>query len=133
MRKPLGIALLCVMAVASAACAPVYVQPPRLPEDAITFRMGYPRAFDLILRTLEADGYEIAVADRERGFIETRPKAVKPAPAGDFDHKTFVTIRVGGGWRESWAVVNLVVLSGYPKERERLIERLQGERKPSDD
>ncbi len=117
-----------VVMMVTAACAPRYLEAPaRLPEGAIRFQMSYPQAFDRIVRTLQRDGYDITVADRESGAIETRPRELKvpTEPGGPFDYRTFLSIRVGGGWRDSWAVVHVLLVPGYPKERERVMQQLQ--------
>lgn len=119
-----------------AACAsPYYRAPPQLPENAVRFQVGYPKTFSRIVQTLQDEGFEIAAADRERGIIETRPRELKASatPGGPFEYRTIVSIRVGGGWRSSWAAVNVLLVPSYPKEQERLIERLkQGVQSPSE-
>ncbi|MBI3622294.1 MAG: hypothetical protein HY208_08930 [Nitrospirae bacterium] len=133
-RKSIRFAVVGAMVMALAACAPRYLDAsPKLPEEALRFQAGYPQTFDRIVRTLEEDGYAITVADRERGVIETRPRLVKgdDAPGGPFDYRTFLSIRVGGGWRDSWAVVHVLLVPGYPRERERVIQHLQeGTKRP---
>jgi hypothetical protein len=114
--------------VVAAACVPRYaMESPQLPENAVKFQVGYPQAFDRIVRTLETDGFEIALVDRERGIIETRPRELKAsaAPGGPFEYRTVVSIRVGGGWNSSWATVHVVLVPNYPKEENRVIEQLK--------
>jgi hypothetical protein len=128
-RGHVWLAVVCAMTVMVAtACVPRYLDgPSQLPEDAIRFQMSYPQTFDRIVRTLLDDGYTITVADRERGVIETRPRELKGAGelGGPFEYRTFLSIRVGGGWRDSWALVHVLLVPSYPKERERVIEQLK--------
>jgi hypothetical protein len=118
-----------------AACGPRMVGEPPVPADAVTFRMSYHKTFDRVLRTLEDARYDVVIADRDRGYIETRPRAVAPpdGPGGPFEYQSYVVIRIGGGWRQSWAVVRLLVLPSYPKEREQLIDQLRGAGKRSEE
>jgi len=116
------------MILLATACAPRYANgPPKLPDDAIRFQLSYSKAFDRIVQTLEEGGYDLVVADRENGIIETRPRVLKgdAAPGGPFDYRTFLSIRVGAGWRDAWAVVHLLLVPGYPKEQERVLQQLQ--------
>ena len=127
-RATIGVVLVGVT-LSMVACAPAMRLAPPLqrPDEAITFDVGYSKAFDLIVRTLRDEGYEVAVADHRAGVIKTRPRAVSSAdhPSGPFDYQTLLSIFVRGGWRSSWAVVNVVVLPDYPKERDRVIEQLK--------
>jgi hypothetical protein len=119
--------VLCSVFVA-AACAPMpRGEPPPLPEHTITFYTSYNASFDRILRTLRGDGYDIAVADREAGIIQTRPKALarEETNGGPLEYRTFFLIMVRGSWRESLATVDLVVLPSYPKERDTVIKQLE--------
>jgi hypothetical protein len=114
--------------VLAVACVPRYVrEPPQLPANAVKFQVGYTKAFDRIVQTLQTDGFEIAAADEERGIIETRPRELKASagPGGPFEYRTVVSIRVGGGWSSSWAVVHVLLVPSYPKEEERVIEQLK--------
>jgi len=114
--------------MAAACYSPYYYQPPPpVPENAVRFQVGYPKAFDRIVQTLQNDGFEIAAADREHGVIETKPRELKASagPGGPFEYRTVVSIRVGGGWNSSWATVNVLLVPGYPKEQERVIEQLK--------
>jgi len=120
--------------VLAAACAPRYrdTSPP-LPEDTLRFQTSYHKTFDRIVRTLQDDGYAIIVADRDLGVIETRPRLLKgdESQGGQFDYRTFLSIRVGGGWSDSWAIVHVLLVPGYPKERERVLQELQeGAKRP---
>jgi hypothetical protein len=111
-----------------AACAsPYYLQAPPVPENAIRFQAGYPQVFDRIVRTLEADGFELATADREHGVVETRPRELKAAAssAGPFEYQTVVSIRVGGTRNSAWATVQVLLVPSYPKEQDRIIEQLK--------
>lgn len=113
--------------MAAACYSPYYYEPPPMPENAIRFQVGYPKAFDRIVKTLQTDGFEIAAADHEHGVIETKPRELKSAagPGGPFEYRTVVSVRVGGGWNSSWAVVNVLLVPSYPKEQERVIEELK--------
>jgi len=120
-----GVALAGLLA---ASCySPYYYAAPPVPENAIRFQVGYPKAFDRIVQTLQNDGFEIAAADREHGFIETRPRKLKAAEGANspFEYQTVVSIRAGGGWNSSWATVNVMLVPSYPKEQERVIEKLE--------
>ena len=120
--------------VAASCASPYYYEAPPVPENAVRFQVGYPKAFDRIVRTLENDGFEVAAADREHGVIETRPRELKASEGagGPFEYRTVVSIRVGGGWNSSWAAVNVMLVPSYPKEQERVIEKLkQGVKSPA--
>ncbi|MEW6324079.1 MAG: hypothetical protein AB1515_01695 [Nitrospirota bacterium] len=121
-----------LVAIALVGCGPrMVIEPPALPKEAITFQAGYTETFDRVLRALDAEGYDVVIADRQRGYIETRPRTLaKPEGGGPFEYQTYLIVRVGGGWRESWATVRSLVLPGYPKERQQLIDRLQGGKSP---
>ena len=113
--------------LAASCYSPYYYSAPPVPENAIRFQVGYPKAFDRIIQTLQNDGFEIAAADREHGFIETRPRKLKAAEGANspFEYQTVVSIRAGGGWNSSWAAVNVMLVPSYPKEQERVIEKLK--------
>ncbi len=66
-----------------AACAtgPEQREPPEdFSKDAVMFKFGYSTAFDRIKEALEAEGYDIAVADQRAGFIQTHPKDLNMTP-----------------------------------------------------
>lgn len=113
----------------AAACAPTSraVSMAKLPDNAITFNVGYNRAFDRMVRALQEKGYEIAVADQRNGVIETRPRELpgKAGASGPFRYETYFSIVVRGGWNDAWAIVNLLVLPTYPEERERIIDEFR--------
>lgn len=111
-----------------AACvSPYYYQPPPVPQNAIRFQAGYPQVFDRIVRTLQADGFELVTADQEHGIVETRPRELKAAasPSGPFEYQTVVSIRVGGSRNSAWATVQVLLVPSYPKEQDRIIEELK--------
>jgi hypothetical protein len=121
--------VLCAGVLTVVSCAPTRSSVPlsSLPDHAIMFDISYNRAFDHIVRTLRSEGYEIAVADHRSGVIETRPRelpAIRDA-GGPFRYEAYFSILVRGGWRDAWAIVNLLVLPSYPKERERIIDELR--------
>jgi len=122
------------MLVAACYSPYYYYEAPPVPENAIRFQVGYPKAFDRIVQTLQNDGFEVVAADREHGIIQTRPRKLKAMEGANspFEYQTVVSIRVGGGWNSSWAAVNVMLVPSYPKEEERVIEKLkQGMKSPA--
>lgn len=114
-----------------AACAtgPERKEPPEdFPKEAVMFQFGYSTAFDRLVGALEAEGYDIAVADERAGFIQTDPKEIRVAPQdGGLQYRGLYRIQVDGGRDRSWALVQFLVVPELPGEREKLINRVQGE------
>lgn len=114
-----------------AACAtgPERREPPEdFPKEAVMFQFGYSTAFDRLVGALEAEGYDIAVADERAGFIQTHPKEISVAPQdGGLQYRGLYRIQVDGDRDRSWALVQFLVVPELPGEREKLINRVQGE------
>lgn len=114
-----------LLAVGLSACAerPMSTEP-RMPEDVIELRIGYPQAFDRVVQALEREGYEIDAADERVGLIRTVPKS-RPG-AGGVAYKVAVIVRMGGTDRESWMAVDQMAIPSFPEDEERLKETLKG-------
>lgn len=97
---------------------------PREAGEVIDLRIGYPEAFDRVVRALEREGYEIDAADERVGVIRTVPKARESA--GGVAYKVVVMVRMGGTDRESWLAVDQVAIPTFPEDEKRLKEVLKG-------
>ncbi|MEO5658034.1 MAG: hypothetical protein ABIO65_07030 [Nitrospiria bacterium] len=97
---------------------------PREAGEVIDLRIGYPEAFDRVVRALEREGYEIDAADERVGVIRTVPKAREGA--GGVAYKVAVMVRMGGTDRESWLAVDQVAIPTFPEDEKRLKEILKG-------
>lgn len=127
-------AILYILLLLLTACAtgPDRREPPEeFSRDAVMFRFGYSTAFDRLVDALEAEGYDIAVADERAGFIQTHPREINvpPQDAG-LQYRGLYRIQVDGDRDRSWALVQFLVVPELPGERERLINRIQGEPSP---
>lgn len=101
--------------------------PQDFPKEAVMFQFGYPTAFDRIVNALEAEGYEVAVADERAGFIQTHPKDVNVTPEDpNLQYRGLYRIQVDGDRDRSWALIQFMVVPEMPGEREKLVNRIQG-------
>ncbi len=101
--------------------------PQDFPKEAVMFQFGYPAAFDRIVNALEAEGYEVAVADERAGFIQTHPKNVNVTPEDpNLQYRGLYRIQVDGDRDRSWALIQFMVVPEMPGEREKLVNRIQG-------
>lgn len=101
--------------------------PQDFPKEAVMFQFGYPAAFDRIVNALEAEGYEVAVADERAGFIQTHPKDVNVTPEDpNLQYRGLYRIQVDGDRDRSWALIQFMVVPEMPGEREKLVNRIQG-------
>jgi hypothetical protein len=125
MKKPGWLLLACVVVLALSGCvgSPV-VADPRSAHEVIDVRLGYPEAFDRVVRALEREGYEIEVADERVGLIRTAPKSHDGA--GGVSYKTAVIVRMGGTDRESWLAVDHVAIPTFPDEERKINDMLKG-------
>ena len=116
------------------ACAtqPERKEPPvEFPKEAVMFQYGYSTAFDKTVQALEAEGYELAIADRENGIIQTHPKVLGLASEGSpVEYRGVYMIRLDGDSARSWGVIRFALLPELPGEREKLVRALQGEGPP---
>jgi hypothetical protein len=128
--KPISTFLSCslalVMVVALIGCAqsPTVVAPSRAAADVIDLQIGYPEAFDRVIRTLEKEGYEIEAADERVGLIRTMPKTREGADG--VSYKVAVIVRMGGTDRESWVAVDQVAIPTFPEDERRIKELFKG-------
>lgn len=124
---------LSIFLLAACASGPERKEPPtEFPKEAVMFQYGYPTAFDRTVRALEADGYELAVADREAGIIQTHPKVLNLAPEeSSIAYRGVYMIRLDGDSDRSWGVIRFALLPELPGEREKLVNALQGEETPA--
>ena len=130
--KRIVVCLSILMLTACAAPPVMKEPPPDFPRDSVMFQLGYPAAFDKIVQSLEARGYEIAIADRRAGIIQTHPKKMElGADASSIEYKGLYMIRLDGDSTRSWGVIRFALLPEAPEEREKLIRELQGEGAPS--
>lgn len=101
--------------------------PQDFPKEAVMFQFGYPAAFDRIVNALEAEGYDVAVADERAGFIQTHPKDVNVTPEDpNLQYRGLYRIQVDGDRDRSWALIQFMVVPEMPGEREKLVNRIQG-------
>ncbi|MDC4226795.1 MAG: hypothetical protein MPW15_21740 [Candidatus Manganitrophus sp.] len=88
------------------------------------FKFGYPAAFDRIVNALEAEGYDVAVADERAGFIQTHPKEISITPEDPkLQYRGLYRIQVDGDRDRSWALIQFLVVPELPGEREKLVNR----------
>jgi hypothetical protein len=122
-----------LLLIAACASAPERKEPPvEFPKEAVMFQYGYPTAFDKTVQALESDGYEIAIADRRSGIIQTHPKVLNIAPeGGPIQYRGIYMIRLDGDSGRSWGVIRFGLLPELPGEREKLVKALQGEEAPA--
>lgn len=127
MKKAIPFILLFLLT--ACATGPERREPPEdFPKDAVMFQFGYSAAFDRIVSALEAEGYDIAVADERAGFIQTHPKEINITPAEPgLQYRGLYRIQVDGGRDRSWALIQFLVVPELPGEREKLVNRIQGE------
>lgn len=118
--------LLLLITVVLMGCvqAPVAYESSKPSVDVIDLRLGYPDAFDRVVKALEREGYEIEVADERMGLIRTAPKA-REGP-GQVSYKTAVVVRMGGTDRESWLAVDHLAIPTFPDEERKLKDLLKG-------
>jgi hypothetical protein len=118
-----SLALVVVVALIGCAQSPTVVAPSRAAADVIDLQLGYPEAFDRVIRTLEREGYEIEVADERVGLIRTMPKTREGAGVS---YKVAVIVRMGGTDRESWVAVDQVAIPTFPDDERRIKELFKG-------
>jgi hypothetical protein len=92
--------------------------------EVIDLRMGYPEAFDAVVRALEGEGYTIEVADQNTGLIRTAPKTGEGT--GEVSYKSVVVVRMGGTDRDSWLAVDVVAMPTFPAQERAIRDRLKG-------
>jgi len=95
------------------------------PVDVIDLRLGYPEAFDRVIKALKGAGYEIDVADERVGMIRTAPKAHEGTDGG-VTYNTVVIVRMGGTDRESWLAVDHLAIPSFPDEERNTRDLLKG-------
>jgi hypothetical protein len=100
---------------------------PSLPKEAVLYEAGARQTFDRIVKTLEKNGYETEIADRQAGFIKTRPRDLDIKGEGQMEYKGFYVVRVGPRREGSFAVINFIVVPDLPRERENLLKQLEQE------
>lgn len=106
--------------------------PEDLPKEAVMFQFGYPTAFGRIVDALEAEGYDVAVADERAGFIQTYPKKVDVATKDpNLQYRGLYRIQVDGDRNRSWALIQFMLVPEFPGEREKLLDRIQGGTPPT--
>ena len=124
-------AILCILFLLLVSCAtgPERREPPAdFPKDTVMFQFGYPTAFDRLVDALKAEGYDIAIADERAGFIQTHPKSIDITDQdAKLQYNGMYRIQVDGDQDHSWAVIQFFVVPEIPGEREKLINRMQGE------
>jgi hypothetical protein len=125
--------LLSIFLLCACATQPERKEPPTdFPKEAVMFSFGYSTAFDKTIDALEADGYELAFADRRSGIIQTHPKTLSLAPEGSpILYRGVFMIRLDGDSDRSWGVIRFALLPELQSEREKLIGALQGEEAPA--
>ena len=119
-----SLALVIVVALMGCVASPMVDQPDRSVADVIDLRIGYPEAFDRVVKALEREGYEIETADERVGLIRTTPK--KREGAGGVSYKVAVIVRMGGTGRESWLAVDQVAIPTFPEDERKLKDLLKG-------
>lgn len=123
--SPAGLLLLLVTVILIGCVqAPVAYESSKPSVDVIDLRMGYPDAFERVVKALEREGYEVEVADERMGLIRTAPKT-REGP-GQVSYKTAVVVRMGGTDRESWLAVDHVAIPTFPDEEKKLKDLLKG-------
>lgn len=110
--------------IAGCVASPMAAHPDRSEADVIDLRIGYPEAFDRVVKALEREGYEIETADERVGLIRTTPKSREGA--GGVSYKVAVIVRMGGTGRESWLAVDQVAIPTFPEEERKLKDLLKG-------
>jgi hypothetical protein len=109
-------------------CAGTMAQEPPsmpLPKDAVLYTAGARETFDRIVQTLEKNGYETEVADRQSGLIRTRPKVLDVKGEGGLRYTGFYVVQVGPRMGGSFAIIHFAVLPELPGEREKLLRLLE--------
>jgi len=121
--------ILFLLLLAACATGPERREPPEdFPKDTVMFQFGYPTAFDRLVGALKEEGYDIAVADQRAGFIQTLPKNIGlTSEDAKLQYRGLYRIQVDGDRDRSWAVIEFLVVPELPGEREKLINRVQGE------
>lgn len=128
-----SIFFLSLFLLAACASGPERKEPPvEFPKEAVMFQYGYPAAFDRTIEALEADGYELAIADKRQGIIQTHPKMLNLTPEGSpIQYRGVYMIRLDGDSDRSWGIIRFALLPELPGEREKLVKALQGEEAPA--
>jgi hypothetical protein len=125
--------LLVMMLFSACATQPERREPSMdFPKEAVMFQFDYSTAFDKTVQALEADGYDVAVADQRSGIIQTLPKTLDLTPEGSpIKYRGVYMIRLEGDSKRSWGVIRFVLIPELPEEREKLVRALQGEEAPT--
>jgi hypothetical protein len=117
-----------ILIVGMVGCAGTMAQEPppmSLPKDAVLYTAGARETFDRIVQTLEKNGYETEVADRQSGLIRTRPKMLDVKGEGPLRYTGFYVVQVGPRRGGSFAIIHFAVLPEIPGEREKLLRLLE--------
>jgi hypothetical protein len=116
-----------MLAVGLVGCAGTMAQEPMpmpLPKDAVLYTAGARETFDRIVQTLEKNGYETEVADRQTGLIRTRPKVLEVKGEGPLRYTGFYVVQVGPRMGGSFAIIHFAVVPEIPGERDKLLRLL---------
>lgn len=93
-------------------------------EEGISIQLPYSKAFEKIVNLLESEGYNIALADKGVGIIETVPRQV-PGEEGSIHHNALLSLLLRGNHSETTVYLRVIVTSDYPDERKKMIESLK--------
>jgi len=123
------ISFILLLMLTACATGPERREPPQdFPKEAVMFQFGYSTAFDRFVNALEAEGYDLAVADERAGFIQTHPKDVNvTAQEPGLQYRGLYRIQLDGDRDRSWAMIQFLVVPEMPSEREKLVNRIQGQ------
>ncbi len=134
---PVFLFLLLSTACATSPDRPDRMEPSDLPKEAVMFQFGYLAAFERMVNALEAEGYNVVIADQRAGFIQTELKEISVASdsvgseaangEAKLKYRGFYRIRLEGGRDRSWALIQFLVVPELPGEQKKLIRRIQGE------
>ena len=131
MKRVVGIAFFFLFS-ACAVAPEMKEPPPEFSKDAVMFQFSYATAFDKIVQALESEGYDIAIADERAGVIQTHPKELAVAPEGSpVKYRGLYMVQVDGDSRRSWAMIRFVLVPELPGEKEKLIQKIEGEKPAS--
>ncbi len=112
-----------ILAVISGCVTAPPLAPPD--EEAVRVRLPYVTAFDRLLSRLRAEGYEIAIAEKSIGIIETVPRRI-PGDQGRLQHKSMLSFLLQGNRSFTDIYLRVIVTSDDPAERDRTLELLRG-------
>ncbi|WDT75692.1 MAG: hypothetical protein MPW16_00315 [Candidatus Manganitrophus sp.] len=132
MKKAIPFILFLLLTACATGPERMEAAPEDLPKEAVMFKFGYPAAFGRIVDALEAEGYDVAVADERAGFIQTHPKEIGVTPEDPkLQYRGLYRIQVDGDRDRSWALIQFMVVPELPGEREKLVNRIQGGTPPA--